>query len=84
MSHRRPLSAGRGIPDARTPFGMERIPCGNPIRRMPDGVPPEYFDGVFPAAAILIMGLVLPVEGSVEVNGDGFEGFKRRPAGGRR
>ena len=47
LSHRRLLSEGRGIPDARTLFGMGRIPCGNRIRRMLDGVPPEHFDGVF-------------------------------------
>ena len=47
--HRRTLSAERGIPNARTPFGMGRIPCGNRIRLMPEGVPPERFDGVFPA-----------------------------------
>ena len=49
LSHRRPLSEGRGIPSARTPFGMDRIPCDNHIRQMLDGVPPEHFDGVFSA-----------------------------------
>ena len=49
LLHRRPLSEGRGIPDARTPFGTERIPCDNHIRQMLDGIPPEHFDGVFSA-----------------------------------
>ena len=47
LSHRRLLSEGRGIPNARTPFGMDRIPCDNHIRWMPDGIPPEHFGGVF-------------------------------------
>ena len=49
LPHRRPLSEGRGIPNARTPFGVGRIPCGNRIRRMPHGVPLEHSDGVFSA-----------------------------------
>ncbi|MDE2915449.1 MAG: hypothetical protein OXL68_21345 [Paracoccaceae bacterium] len=36
-----------GDSNARTLFGMERIPCDNHIRQTLDGVPPEHFDDVF-------------------------------------
>ena len=47
LSHRYLLSEGRGISNARTLFGMNRIPCDNHIRQIPDGIPPEHFDGVW-------------------------------------
>ena len=49
LTHRRPLPEGRGIPDARTLFGIGRMPCNNHVRQMPDGVPSEHSDGVFSA-----------------------------------
>ena len=35
---------------------MGRIPCGNHIRQMPDGVTPEHFDGVFSVIVTSISG----------------------------
>ena len=62
LSHRRLLSEGRGITDARTPFGTGRIPCDNHIRRMPDAAPPEQFDDVFSA-------IIADLEGSGALSG---------------
>ena len=62
LLHRRLLSEGRGIPNARTPSSMDRIPCNNHIRQMLDGILPEHFDGVFSM-------IVADLEGSSALSG---------------
>ena len=66
-----------------TPFGMGRIPCDNRIRRMPDGVPPEHFDGVFSAIVADpgsrgAVGMRCP-DGHMLAASDGSEYCGRRP-----
>ena len=83
LSHQRLLSEGRGTSNARTLFGMDRIPCDNHIRQMPDGVPPEHFDGVFSAIIADLEGTgVLSdmrcLDGRVLVALDGSEHFRSR------
>ena len=47
LAFQRMLEDRCGDSNARTLFGMERIPCDNHIRQTLDGVPPEHFDDVF-------------------------------------
>ncbi len=47
LAFQRMLEDRYGDSNARTLFGMERIPCDNHIRQTLDGVPPEHFDDVF-------------------------------------
>ena len=46
LAFQRMLEDRCGDSNARTLFGMERIPCDNHIRQTLDGVPPEHFDGI--------------------------------------
>ena len=62
---------------------MERIPCDNHIRQMPDGVPPEHFEGVFSAIVADPDGSgalsdMRCVDGRVPVALDGSEHFRSR------
>ena len=83
LSHQRLLSEGRGTSNARTPFGMDHIPCDNHIRQMPDGVPPEHFDGVFSAIVADLdetgaLSDMRCLDGRVLVALDGSEHFRSR------
>ena len=49
LAHQRVLTQRQGNSNARTLFGLERIPCDNRIRQLLDGVPTEHFDGQFRA-----------------------------------
>ena len=49
LAHQRVLAERHGNSNARTLFGLERIPCDNQIRQLLDGVPTEHFHGQFRA-----------------------------------
>ena len=49
LAHQRALAARGRRSNALTLFGLERIPCGNQIRNLLEGVPPERLDGQFHA-----------------------------------
>ena len=51
LAHQRMLMDRCGDSNARTLFGMERIPCDNHIRQTLDGMEPEHFDDVFISVA---------------------------------
>lgn len=83
LSHQRLLSMGRGISNARTLFGMERIPCDSHIRQMLDGAPPEHFDGVFSAVVADLdksgaLSEMRCLDGRVLIALDGSEHFRSR------
>ena len=47
LAHQRTLTKGRGRSNAHTLFGLQKIPCDNPIRQLLDGVSPSHFDALF-------------------------------------
>ena len=51
LAFQRMLEDRCGDSNARTLFGMQKIPCDNHIRQTLDGVPPEHFDDVFISVA---------------------------------
>ena len=51
LTFQRMLEDRCGDSNARTLFGMDRIPCDNHIRQTLYGTPPEHFDDVFISAA---------------------------------
>ena len=83
LAHRRALAGAHARSNARTLFGLARIPCDNHIRQLPGGVPAERFDGQFHAIVedLQAHGAPAPMRrlgGRTPVALDGTEFFRPR------